>query len=441
MSDRASDLRREIVGLVRRYHASAFAGQAFVPGESRVPTGGRVFDADELVALVEASLDFWLTAGPVADRFEKEFARVCGLRHAAFVNSGSSANLLAISALTSPKLGDRRLRAGDEVVTVAAGFPTTLNPILQNRLVPVFVDIELPTLNARVEQVAEAVSERTRAIFLAHTLGNPLRASEIRDIADRHGLWLIEDCCDAVGARYAGRPVGTFGQLATASFYPAHHITTGEGGCVLTDDETLRRLVTSFRDWGRDCWCGPGRDNSCGKRFQWQLGRLPYGYDHKYVFSHVGYNLKATDLQAAVGLAQLGKLPAFIEARNRNFAMLLDGLRAWEDVLMLPQATEGSEPSWFGFPLAVRRDAPFTRQGLVSWLEQHEVATRPLFGGNLLLQPAYQDMPHRTVGNLDNTDFAMNHLFWIGLYPGITAEMIDYVLDCFGQFFSRAPRG
>ncbi len=440
MSDRANDLRREIVALVRRYHAAAFAGRGFVPGESAVATGGRVFDAEELVSLVETSLDFWLTAGPVAERFEKELARVWGLPHAALTNSGSSANLLAISALTSPKLGDRRLRDGDEVVTVAAGFPTTLNPILQNRLVPVFVDIELPTLNAAVEQVAAAVSERTRAIFLAHTLGNPFRASEVLDIAERHGLWLIEDCCDALGARYAGRAVGTFGQLATASFYPAHHITTGEGGCVLTGDETLRRLVVSFRDWGRDCFCGPGRDNSCGKRFQWQLGRLPYGYDHKYTFSHIGYNLKATDLQAAVGLAQLQKLPAFLDARKRNFGLLLDGLRAWEDVLMLPQATEGGEPSWFGLPLAVRRDAPFTRQGLVSWLEQHRIATRPLFGGNLLLQPAYQDIPHRTVGGLENTDFVMNHLFWIGLHPGITAEMIEYVLDCFGKFCSRMPR-
>jgi len=440
MSDRANDLRREIVGLVRRYHAAAFAGRGFVPGESRVPTGGRVFDAEELVSLVEASLDFWLTAGPVAERFEKALARVWGLRHAALVNSGSSANLLAVSALTSAKLGDRRLRAGDEVITVAAGFPTTLAPILQNRLVPVFVDIELPTLNADVELVAAAVSDRTRAIFLAHTLGNPFRASEVLDIAERHGLWLIEDCCDALGARCAGRAVGTFGQLATASFYPAHHITTGEGGCVATDDETLRRLVVSFRDWGRDCWCGPGRDNSCGKRFARQLGKLPYGYDHKYIFSHVGYNLKATDLQAAVGLAQLDKLPAFIEARNRNFHMLLEGLRAWEDVLMLPQATEGGRPSWFGFPLAVRPGAPFTRRELVSWLEEGGIATRPLFGGNLLRQPAYQDIPHRAVGGLENTDFVMNHLFWIGLYPAITAEMIEYVLDRFGKFCSNLSR-
>lgn len=392
---------------------------------------GRVFDADELVHLTEATLDFWLTAGRFADMFEREMAQVFGLQYASLVNSGSSANLLALSCLTSPKLGGRRLRPGDEVITVATGFPTTVNPIVQNRLVPVFVDVAIPTYNVNADQLEDAYSERTRAVILAHTLGNPFDLEAVTDFVRRHDLWLIEDCCDAIGATYRGQMVGTFGHLATASFYPAHHITMGEGGCVLTDDPVLKTLVESFRDWGRDCWCDPGKDNTCGKRFDWQLGDLPYGYDHKYIFSHIGYNLKLTDMQAAVGVAQLKKLPKFIEARRRNFGLLYEGLHDLQDLFILPEATPGSEPSWFGFPLSLRPEAPFARNRITGYLEEHKIATRLLFGGNLVRQPAYRDIPCRIAGDLKNADFVMNRVFWIGLYPGLSSRMLQYVVECF----------
>ena len=399
-----------------------------------IPYAGRVFDADELIHLVEASLDFWLTTGRFADQFEREFAHFFGIRHAILVNSGSSANLLALSCLTSPKLGEQRLRPGDEVITVATGFPTTVNPIVQNQLVPVFVDVTIPTYNVDVTQLEEAYSERASAVMLAHTLGNPFDLSAVIDFVRRHDLWLIEDCCDAVGATYHGQKVGTFGELATVSFYPAHHITMGEGGCVLTDRLELKTLVESFRDWGRDCWCEPGRENTCGKRFEWQLGDLPHGYDHKYTYSHIGYNLKLTDMQAAIGVAQLKKLPAFIEARRRNFRLLYQGLKNLEDFFILPQPTPGSEPSWFGFPLAVREEAPFTRNEVVRYLERRKIATRLLFGGNLVRQPAYREVPHRVVGDLENSDFVMNHVFWIGVYPGLTEEMISFVIEKIREF-------
>jgi len=408
-----------------------------MPGESPVPVSGKVFDAEELELLVDAALDFWLTAGRYAAQFESEFARFVGVRSASLVNSGSSANLIALSALTSPKLGERRLRPGDEVITVAAGFPTTLNPILQCGLAPVFVDVEIPTYNIDVAQLEAALSPRTRAVMLAHTLGNPFDVAAVMELVRARDLWLIEDCCDAVGSSYAGRSVGTFGHIATASFYPAHHITMGEGGCVLTDTPMLKTLVESFRDWGRDCWCDPGADNTCGKRFNWALGSLPPGYDHKYTYSHIGYNLKATDLQAAVGVAQLKKLPAFIETRKRNFVRLRDGLKGLQDFFVLPEATANSDPSWFGFPLLVRDDAPFTRGELVSFLENRKIATRPLFGGNLVRQPAYEHVAHRTVGDLANSDRVMNQLFWIGVYPGLTGKMLDYVVETFHSF-SRA---
>jgi len=402
--------------------------ESFVLGE-RIPYSGRVFDADELVHLVEAALDFWLTTGRFADQFEKEFANLFGLRYASLVNSGSSANLLALSCLTSPKLDSKRLKPGDEVITVAAGFPTTVNPILQNQLVPVFVDIGLPTYNVDVTQFEDAYSERTRAVMLAHTLGNPFDLNEVISFARRHDLWLIEDCCDALGATYRGQRVGTFGHLATTSFYPAHHLTMGEGGCVLTNESLLKTLVESFRDWGRDCWCGPGSENTCRERFDWQLGDLPYGYDHKYIYSHIGYNLKLTDMQAAVGVAQLKKLPTFVEARRRNFHTLYEGLKDLEDFFILPQATPGSEPSWFGFPLAVRTGAPFTRNKVIRYLEEQKIATRLLFGGNLVRQPAYREVPHRVVGELKNSDFVMNRVFWIGVYPGLSSEMLQYMID------------
>ena len=429
MTDRARQLREQILMLAAEYCAEAFAPRPFVPGETPVPVSGKVFDGDEMRLLVDASLDFWLTTGRFAEQFEREFARRVGIRECVLVNSGSSANLLAVSALTSPKLGDRRLVPGDEVITLAAGFPTTVNPILQNNLVPVFIDVQPGTYNADVTQLEAALTPRTRAIFFAHTLGNPFDLDAVTAFARRHDLWLIEDCCDAVGALYRGRHVGTFGDLATTSFYPAHHITMGEGGSVLMEKPLLRTLVESFRDWGRDCWCAPGKDNTCGKRFDWQLGDLPCGYDHKYTYSHIGYNLKMTDMQAAVGVAQLGKLDGFIQARRSNFQALREGLKGAEEFLLLPEATPGSEPSWFGFPIAVRPGAPFTRNQVTRYLEERKIATRLLFGGNLLRQPAYAGTPCRAAVPLTSTDFVMDRVFWIGVYPGITDAMRDYVLE------------
>ena len=432
---RADELRDRIRGMVAEYYREAFPAPAFVPGTSPVPISGRVFDEQDLQLLVESSLDFWLTTGRFAEQFEREFAKFVGVREAVLVNSGSSANLLAVAALTSQKLGDRRLRPGDEVITLAAGFPTTVNPILQNRLVPVFVDVCIPTFNVDVSYLETALSDRTRAVFFAHTLGNPFDLDAVMAFAKKHGLWLIEDCCDALGSTYRGQKVGTFGDLATVSFYPAHHITMGEGGCVLTDKPLLRTLVESFRDWGRDCWCAPGKENTCGKRFDWRLGELPHGYDHKYIYSHVGYNLKATDMQAAVGIAQLKKLPAFIEARKRNFAYLKSGLKDKnvEEHFVLPEATPNSDPSWFGFPLLVRETAPFSRNALIDFLYEKKIGTRQLFGGNLVRQPAYAGLDHRVVGDLSNSDRVMNQVFWIGVYPGLTQAMLDYVLETINE--------
>ena len=424
-------LREEILRLVERYCAETYAARPFVAGESPVPVAGRVFDGAEMGLLVDSALDFWLTTGRFADRFEHEFARWTGVRECVLVNSGSSANLLAVSALTSPKLGARRLNPGDEVITVAAGFPTTVNPIFQNGLTPVFVDVTVPTYNVDVAQLDAALSPRTRAVMLAHTLGNPFDLEAVSAFTKKHGQWLIEDCCDAVGSTYQGRKVGTWGDLATTSFYPAHHITMGEGGSVLTNQPLLRTLVESFRDWGRDCWCEPGKDNTCGKRFDWQLGGLPHGYDHKYTYSHIGYNLKLTDMQAAVGVAQLQKLDGFIAARRRNFRALYEGLREFAEFFVLPEATPGSDPSWFGFPIGVREQAPFTRNRVIRHLEQRKIATRLLFGGNLARQPAYQGAAYRVVGDLANTDFVMDRVFWIGVFPGITEPMVEYILDAF----------
>ena len=426
---RIDELRQEILALVAEYYAAAFPQRPFVPGESSVPVSGRVFDATEIKHLVDSSLDFWLTAGRFASSFERDFARVFGVRDARLVNSGSSANLLALAALTSPSLDDRALRPGDEIITVAAGFPTTVNPIIQNRLVPVFLDVTVPTYNVDVSRLEAALSPRTRAVMLAHTLGNPFNLGAVTDFCARHSLWLVEDCCDAVGATYRGRHVGTFGELATVSFYPAHHLTMGEGGCVLTDTPALTKLVESFRDWGRDCWCAPGKADTCGKRFAWQLGDLPFGYDHKYTYSHIGYNLKLSDMQAAVGVAQLAKLPAFVAARRANFAKLRVGLQDLEDYFILPEATAESEPSWFGFPLAVRPGCGLTRNAVVRFLEGRKIGTRLLFAGNLLRQPAYRDITHRVVGDLANTDFVMHNVFWIGVYPGLTCPMLEYMLD------------
>ena len=431
MSSQADSLRARILDLVDEYHEAAFPERSFVPGQSPVPVSGRVFDAQDVRSLIDSSLDFWLTTGRFAAQFEKQFARWFGIRTATLVNSGSSADLLAVTALTSPKLGDRRLKPGDEVITVAGGFPTTVNPIIQNRLVPVFVDELIPTYNIDASKLEEARSERTRAVVIAHTLGNPFDVKAVTDFCRKYDLWLVEDCCDAVGATYGGQKVGTFGDLATVSFYPAHHITMGEGGCVLAEKPLLKTLVESFRDWGRDCWCEPGKENTCGKRFDWQLGDLPCGYDHKYTYSHIGYNLKMTDMQAAVGVSQLKKLPDFIERRRANFAALYAGLKDLDEFFILPEATPNSEPSWFGFPIAVRKDAPFNRNQVIAFLEGRKIATRLLFGGNLLRQPAYQGIPHRVVGSLENTDFVMTQVFWVGVYPGIDGSMLEYMIDTF----------
>jgi CDP-6-deoxy-D-xylo-4-hexulose-3-dehydrase len=414
---KSNELREKILGLVQSFYEETYAEETFVPGETAVPVSGRVFNGEEMQLLVDASLDFWLTTGRYADQFEKEFANYMGVRHALLCNSGSSANLLALSALTSSKLEDRAIKPGDEVITVAAGFPTTINPIVQNQLTPVFLDVEMGTYNVDTTHLEEAITPKTKAIMIAHTLGNPFDLDTVTEIANKHNLWLIEDNCDAVGARYNGRLTGSFGHLSSVSFYPAHHITMGEGGCVLTKNAQIKKLVESFRDWGRDCWCAPGVANTCGKRFDWQLGDLPEGYDHKYIYSHVGYNLKLTDMQAAVGVAQLKKLPQFLEARQRNWQQLYDGLKQFENFLILPEPTPNSDPSWFGFLLSVREDAPFKRNELVRFLEENHVATRLLFSGNITRQPAYQDIDYRVVGDLKNTDFVMNQTFWIGVYP------------------------
>ena len=433
-TSRADALRAQIRELVASYHAEAFAPQPFVRGVSSVPVSGKVFGANEVQHLVDAGLDFWLTTGRFAAQFERTFARVMGARHAMLVNSGSSANLCAVTALTSPMLDGRELHSGDEVITVAAGFPTTVNPIFQNGLVPVFVDVELPSYGIDITQLDAALSARTRAIIVAHTLGNPYDVAAVAAFAQQHDLFLIEDCCDAVGATFDGRGVGTFGDLATVSFYPAHHITMGEGGCVLAHKPVFKRIVESFRDWGRDCWCDPGKENTCGKRFDWTLGDLPHGYDHKYTYSHVGYNLKATDMQAAVGVAQLERLDEFVAARRHNFDYLRAGLREVEDVLEFAAVHPKATPSWFGFPMRVRDDAPFTRNALVAFLESRRIATRLLFGGNLVRQPAYRGRTFRVVGDLARTEQVMRGTLWLGTYPGLTTDMLDWIVESVREF-------
>ncbi len=438
MTSRAQTLREEILKLSAEYYELAFPSAEFFPGASSVPVSGKVLDGDDLQSLVDASLDCWLTTGRFAKEFERQLAKFVGVRSAALVNSGSSANLVALSCLTSPSLGERQLRPGDEVITVAAGFPTTVNPIFQNRLVPVFVDASLPTYEIDVEMLEGALSSKTRAIMVAHTLGNTFNLDRVVEFAREHKLWLIEDCCDALGSTYDGRHVGTFGDIATLSFYPAHHITMGEGGAVLTDSPSLMKLIESFRDWGRDCWCEPGKDNTCGKRFDWQLGQLPCGYDHKYTYSHIGYNLKATDMQAALGVSQLKKLPGFIASRRRNFAYLKEKLSSCSDVLLLPEATPKSDPSWFGFPIGVREDAPFSRDSLIRTLEEQRIGTRLLFAGNLVRQPAYADAEFRVAGSLHNSDFVMRNVFWVGVYPGLTPPMLDHIANTILQFTASA---
>jgi len=460
------EIRNKIAELVKKIYGIRFQQKDFIPGKTPVRYAGRVFDENEIQAAVEASLDFWLTEGRFTEEFQLELASIVGTEYALLVNSGSSANLLALTALTSPLIGERQLKSGDEVITVAAGFPTTLNPIILNNLIPVFVDVDIPTYNVVVEQIKQAISPKTRAIFIAHTLGNPFNLNEILKIVHEHNLFLIEDCCDALGSIYrivddwkvrsaannqpsnlpiiqTSNPktlqssdsfVGSFGHLSTFSFYPAHHITLGEGGAVLTSDETLARIVRSLKDWGRDCYCGPGENNTCGRRFTGQYGELPRGYDHKYVYSHIGYNLKATEMQAAIGVEQLKKLDNFCAARRANFKRWTEGFKRYEDRFILPEPTGNSDPAWFAFPVTVRESAGFTRTELTDYLNQHLIETRNLFGGNLLRQPAYLGIPHRKIGNLSNTDRIMNDTFFLGTFPGIGKPQIEYTMEVIERF-------
>lgn len=429
MSPEQLALRQQILQLVEQYAAAAPAPGAFQPGDTVIPPSGKVVGAPEMKLMVEASLDAWLTTGRFNAAFEARLSACLGVKHVLTTNSGSSANLLAFSALTSPLLGERAIRPGDEVIGVAAGFPTTVNPILQCGAVPVLVDVHLPTYNVDVAQLEAAITPRTKAIMLAHTLGNPYNLDAVTRLCRQHGLWLVEDCCDALGSTYNGRLVGSFGDIGTLSFYPAHHITMGEGGAVFMNDDTLRRAAESLRDWGRDCWCAPGKDNTCGQRYCWKLGQLPEGYDHKYTYSHLGYNLKITDMQAACALAQLDRLDGFIAARRRNFARLHERLQGCQEFLMLPEATPGSDPSWFGFPITIRPEANLRRVDLLTHLDSKRIGTRLLFAGNLTRQPYMQGRNYRVAGPLTNTDTVMNDTFWIGLYPGLSDDQLDYAAD------------
>lgn len=442
MRSAEKDLRETIRKSVAEYYHVKFDQSAFIPGESMVRYAGRVFDERELLSGVDAVLDFWLTAGRYCEEFESAFADYTGAEYALLVNSGSSANLVAFSSLMSPLLGDKRLKPNDEVISVAAGFPTTLNPIIQNGMIPVFVDIEIGTYNVDASMLERAIGPKTKAIFLAHTLGNPYDLDKVMKIVRDHGLWLIEDCCDALGSTYRGRMVGGYGHIATSSFYPAHHITMGEGGCVFTNDDLLARAARSIRDWGRDCYCSGGENNTCGKRFSAQYGTLPAGYDHKYVYSHIGYNLKVTDIQAAIGVEQLKKLPGFIARRKENFSAWREGFAAWESCFILPHATENSDPAWFAFPVTVKESAGFTRTELTNYLNTNKVETRNLFGGNLLRQPAYREVAHRVApGGLSRTDQAMNGTFFLGTYPGLTAPQIEYTIAVIARFLKSKEVG
>lgn len=428
-------LRSQIAELVAQYAEIEYTQKMFIGGESVVPPSGKVLGAKELQLMVEASLDGWLTTGRFNDAFEKRLGEYLGVPYVLTTTSGSSANLLALTALTSPKLGERQLKPGDEVITVAAGFPTTVNPTIQNGLVPVFVDVDIPTYQIKSEMIEAAVSKKTKAIMIAHTLGNTFDLTEARRVADKYNLWLIEDCCDALGSTYNGQMVGTFGDIATVSFYPAHHITMGEGGAVFTKDKELRKLIESFRDWGRDCYCAPGCDNTCGKRFEQKLGSLPEGYDHKYTYSHLGYNLKITDMQAACGLAQMDRVEELVEKRKENYSYLRAGLASCEEFIILPEATKNADPSWFGFPITIRPESGIDRVDLLKFMDQYKIGTRLLFAGNLIRQPYFEHLNYRVVGDLTNTDLIMNHTFWIGVYPGLTQEHLNFVIEKFEEFF------
>jgi CDP-6-deoxy-D-xylo-4-hexulose-3-dehydrase len=427
--------REEILDLTRKYWRSRSKVSPFIPGESAVPVSGKSLSDRDISALVDSSLEGWLTSGDYTDRFQRNLANYIGVRSATFVNSGSSANLLALTALTSPRLGKKRLLPGDEVITPALGFPTTVNPIIQNGLLPVFVDVNLSTMDAKEEAILSAITPKTKAIMMAHTLGNPFNVNFIKKLCEEKDLWLVEDNCDALGSTYSSQRTGQFGDTSTLSFYPAHHITTGEGGAVLTNSPLVKKLIESFRDWGRDCYCETGHDNTCQKRFDWQLGGLPRGYDHKYIYSHIGYNLKATDMQAALGESQLDRIDEFVEARKVNFNRLYEGLCEIPDFIM-PVATENSDPSWFGFPITIKKSSSLDRTELLRFLDSRKIGTRLLFAGNILKQPGYMNIKHRVVGDLENADQIMRNGFWLGVYPGLTLEMIDYVIASVKEFVS-----
>jgi CDP-6-deoxy-D-xylo-4-hexulose-3-dehydrase len=432
-------LRKEILYSAEEIYKLRKQNKEFIKGVTYIPASGKVVDADDLSNLIDASLDMWLTSGRYGDEFEREFSEFLGMKYTSLVNSGSSANLVAVTALTSHKLGERRLKPGDEVITVAAGFPTTVTPIVQNSLVPVFVDVELATYNIKIDDLEKALSNKTRAIILAHTLGNPFEINMVMEFAKKHSLWVIEDNCDALGSKYEEKYTGTFGHISTYSFYPAHHITMGEGGAVVTNDFELHNIILSIRDWGRDCICPPGKDNYCGKRFTQQHGELPEGYDHKYVYSHFGYNLKVTDMQAAIGVSQLKKLPNFIKKRRENYQRLYEGLKGLEEYLILPEPTVNSEPSWFGFPITLKSNTRYDRNSLVKSLEENKIGTRLLFAGNIIKQPLFteNEINYRVVGKLINTDIVMNSTFWIGVWPGIDEGQINYIVEMVKGFFAK----
>lgn len=436
-SAQAAELRKQILSLIEQYSELSHSPKKFIPGKSLIPVSGKVYDKTDMQMLVASSLDFWLTADRFNAKFEKQLSEFLKIKFCITTNSGSSANLLAVSALTSEQLGDKALKPGDEVITTAAGFPTTVNPILQNNLMPVFVDVDISTYVPSISSIEEAISDKTKAIILAHTLGNAYDIESVVNVARKHDLWIIEDCCDALGTTYKGKSVGTFGDLGTLSFYPAHHITMGEGGAVFTNNSTLKRIVESFRDWGRDCFCAPGKNNTCGKRFEWKLGDLPFGYDHKYTYSHTGYNLKITDMQAAIGLSQLEHLSDFITKRKENFEFLKKNLNKYAKHLILPEATPNSDPAWFGFPITIRENSPFSKDQLVNFLSSKLIDTRPLFAGNITKQPYFKNNSYRIHNNLGNTDLIMSNTFWIGVFPGLTSEMLNYIVMHLGVFIDN----
>ena len=433
----SNEIRAKIAKLVKQFADETLDTKTFVADDSTIPPSGKVIGANELQFMVDASLDGWLTTGRFNKAFEERLASYLGTRYVLTTNSGSSANLLALTALTSPKLGDKALLPGDEVITVAASFPTTVNPIIQNNLIPVFIDVDLATYNIQVDKIEAAISSKTKAIMIAHTLGNPFNLDEVKRIAEKYNLWLIEDCCDALGTTYNDQMVGTFGDIATLSFYPAHHITTGEGGAVFTQSPKLNKLIESFRDWGRDCFCAPAVDNTCGKRFDWRLDSLPKGYDHKYIYSHLGYNLKMTDMQAACGLAQMDRIEGFIDKRKKNFNYLKNGLQPFSDLIILPEATKNSDPSWFGFPITIKPESRINRIDLLRFLDNHKIGARLLFSGNIIRQPYFKNLNYRIFSELTNTDVIMNHSFWLGVYPGINEKMLDFIIAKISVFLSK----